>query len=118
MYLQTTKLSLDDQTGAEFDFHQAHLWCGFWVSTSFNGCGEQITEQTVHYYQKQMGAVLPSCRSKFYLQNSCWPLRLIWVFVDLKSLYNLILGLSCDSILCFLVDGNHKPENGEEVLCT
>jgi len=29
VYLETTKLSLDDQvTGAEFDFHQAHLWCG------------------------------------------------------------------------------------------
>jgi hypothetical protein len=55
-------LSLDDQvTGAEFDFHEAHLWCvDYWVSTSFNGCGEQIAEQTVQYYQKQMGAVLPS----------------------------------------------------------
>jgi hypothetical protein len=59
---------------------------------------------------------LHSC--KFYLQNSCWPLRLIWVFVDLKSLYNLIVGLSCVSILCFWVGGNHEPENGEEVLST
>jgi hypothetical protein len=24
------------------------------------GVGEQIAEQTVHYYQKQMGTVLPS----------------------------------------------------------
>lgn len=40
------------------------------------------------------------------------------IFVDLKSLYNPIAGLSCVSILCFWVDGNHEPENGEEVLCT
>ncbi len=42
---------------------------------------------------------LHSC--KFYLQNSCWPLRLIWVFVDLKLCITLLLGCHVSQFFVF-----------------